>query len=785
MPSMLGDLRYALRGLRRSPGFAAAAIGSLALGIGLNSAVFIVVRASLFPDPGFRDASAVVVLPATDGDHGPHFSWAEFQAYRDGTTAFQDMAVRRFARFSLAAPGETARYVVSDLVTRNYFRLLGVRPILGRDFQAGDDAAILIPYTLWQSQFGSDPQVIGKIALLTGRPVTIIGVLPGNWRGGFRRIYVPLSDEAIARTPDFEIVGRLRPGVSIEAAKAQVTTISRRLQEQFPYANRGWMASVVPEMPVLGERLQDERSRLLALLFAAVGFVLLIACVNIAALLLARAAVRRKELALRRALGATRGRIVRQWLIESLVLASIAGVAGLLLAHDGGPFIARLWNIELPPQAENDLGGFVTIATLLCSLLFGVIPAWQAAASDELALHTGRNVNPGAMRLRSALIVGEISLALPLLVGAGLAVRSFAALSRIDPGFDPHHLLAMRVQFVDPKFADDRRKAAYFREVIDRVSTQPGIRAAAWVDHCPVINTSQRNHLRLEGEPPFSSDSHQPLVNVHEVTSGFFRARGLSIRKGRDFLPEDSHKVVVNEPFVHRFFPGRDPIGKWISIDAESKDWREIIGVAPSIIEDDIRSMVRPEPEVVAIEAVPSSGPWLLVRTAGDPGLVVNGLRSAIASVDRDTPEANLQMLDQVLPDTIAPQRSLAGILAGFAGLAIVLAVVGIYGVMSYFVAQRSRDVGIRLALGAQPRDILKLVMGRSVRLAVAGVAIGSAIAAGLEHMLAGLFFGVSASEPANLAAAGLILTLVAILASAIPARRALRLDPIDTLRSE
>jgi hypothetical protein len=258
---MLDDLRYALRGLRRSPGFAAAAIGSLALGIGLNSAVFMVVRASLFPEPGFRDASAVVSLPATDGDHGPHFSWAEFQAYRDGTTAFQDMAVRRFARFSLATPGETARYVVSHLVTRNYFRLLGVHPILGRDFQAGDDAAILIPYTLWQGQFGSDPQVIGKTALLTGRPVTIIGVLPENWRGGFRRIYVPLGDESIARTPDFEIIGRLRPGVSIEAAKAQVTTVSRRLEEQFPNANRGWMASVVPEAPVLSERLQDERNR--------------------------------------------------------------------------------------------------------------------------------------------------------------------------------------------------------------------------------------------------------------------------------------------------------------------------------------------------------------------------------------------------------------------------------------------------------------------------------------------------------------------------------------------
>jgi predicted lysophospholipase L1 biosynthesis ABC-type transport system permease subunit len=291
---------------------------------------------------------------------------------------------------------ETARCVVSHLVTRNYFRLLGVRPILGRDFQAGDDAAILIPYTLWQSQFGSDP--------LTGRPVTIIGVLPENWRGGFRRIYVPLGDEAIARTPDFEIVGRLRPGVSIEAAKAQVTTVSRRLEEQFPITNRGWMASVVPEAPVVSERLQDERNRLLALLFAAVGFVLLIACVNIAALLLARAAVRRKELALRQALGATRGRIVRQWLIESLVLASIAAVAGLLLAYDGGPLIARLWNIELPGQAENGLAAFVAIATLLCSLLFGVIPAWQATASDALALHTGRNVNPGAMRLRSALI---------------------------------------------------------------------------------------------------------------------------------------------------------------------------------------------------------------------------------------------------------------------------------------------------------------------------------------------------------------------------------------------
>jgi putative ABC transport system permease protein len=784
---MLGDLRYALRGLRRSPGFAAAAICSLALGIGLNSAVFIVVRASLFPDPGFRDPAEVVQFPASasNGDHGAHYSWAEVRAYRDGATAFQDLAVRRFARFSLAVPGESASYVVADLVTPNYFRLLGVRPMLGRDFQSGDDAAILIPYTLWRSQFGGDPQVIGKTALLTGRPVTIIGVLPENWRGGFRRIFVPLGAEVLARTTDLEVIARLRRGVSMEAAKAQVAAISRRLEEQFPNTNRGWTASLVPEGPVFRERLQEERGRLLAMLFAAVGFVLLIACVNIAALLLARAAVRRKELALRRALGATRGRIVRQWLIESLLLAFFAGVAGLLLAHDGGLVIARLWKIELPANAEAGLAAFVSIATLLSSLLFGVIPAWQAAASDALALHTGRNVHPGAMRLRSALIVGEISLALPLLVGAGLAVRSFAALSRIDPGFDPHHLLAMRIQFVDPKFKDDRRKAAYFREVIDRVSGQPGVRAAAWVDHAPAINSGSRVHLRLEGDPPFSNGSHLPIVNLHEGTSGFLSAMGLSIRRGRDFSPQDSNKVLVNEAFARRFFPGRDPIGKRIATDAENQDWHEIIGVAPSIIEDDIRSMVQPEPEVIAMEAVPSSGPWLLVRTAGDPGLVVSGLRHALASVDRDTPEANLQMLDQVLPDTIAPQRSLAGILAGFACLALVLAVVGIYGVMSYFVVQRSRDVGIRVALGAQPRDILNLVLGRSLRLAAAGVAIGCAISFALERVLAGLFFGVSASDPLNFAGAGLLLTLVAILAAAIPARRAIRLDPIDTLRSE
>jgi putative ABC transport system permease protein len=788
------DLRYALRGLRRSPGFTAAAVLSLALGIGFNAAVYSVIRADVAPDPSVCDPGTVVHLESADpkGSRDEEISLAEFLTYRDRAASFESLAALRFTRYSLTPPGGVPQYVVSEHVTLNYFPMLGIRPLIGRVFETGEDQpgrdrVIVIPYAFWQTHFSSDRGVIGKQVLLSGEPVTVIGILPETWHGGSRRIYLPLRLDAAGRNArNLAVIGRLRTGVRRETAQAETASIAHRLEIERPETNRGWTMHVMADDHRLAQWLKrNESTRLLATLFGAVAFVLLIACVNVAGLLLARGAVRRKEIATRRALGASRARIVRQWLTESLVLGLLAAGPALLLALDSRDFVARMWDIRITSGGDAAMAGAVALATLASVLLFGVIPAWQASASDEIAMHTGRTAHPRALRLRNVLIVGEITLALLLLSGAGLAIRSFSALSGLSPGFDTRHLVAIRYHFVDRKYADDDRKAAFFRQAAERALALPGVRGAAWVWGAPVVNAIDRFRIRFDGAPPFAGRDDWPRVGYRRVSADFFRVLGLPLLAGRDFTASDTAKVIINEPMARRYFAGRNPIGQRLAMDQKPEHWSEVIGVVPPMITDDLRSVAAPVPEVIEVAAVPSEGPWLLVRTAADPETLVEPLRRAVASVDPDTPVANVQLLDRALLENIQPQRSLAGLLGVFAAMALILAMIGVYGVMSYFVTQRTHEVGVRIALGAQSRDILRLVLGRSGWLTAAGVTLGLVLSVATERVIGGLFFGVSPTDPATLLGAAVVLAAVALLAGAVPARRATRVDPIRALRTE
>ncbi len=769
---MLQDFRYAFRGLRRSPAFTCAAVLSLALGIGFNSAVFRLVRIELFPDPGVREPGSLIELGTTNlqGDHeNEGFSPASFRRVASAAS-LEGAAVRQFARFSLGAPGDSSSYVVADRVSVNYFGLLGVKPMLGRDFLPGDGHAIILPYPFWKNRLAGDRSIAGKTLLLTGEPVTVIGVLPENWQGGSRRIYLPLDLRAVT-TKDLAIVARLKRGVSPAAAQAEL----RARANGDPDIRPGWSITAGPAVRTLHQRLDNEKNRLLVAMFAAVGLVLLIACVNVANLLLARGAARRKEIAMRRAIGAGRARIARQSLAECLALAAIASVVAALFYTFAGDAMVHFWEIE--PQSSADLAtiAFIPAAALVCVLVFGIVPAWRLSASGDFIGLTTRTLPPSAMGLRNLLVVSEIALSLVLLTGAGLAFRSLLNFSKLSPGFDTHHVLAVRYQFIEKKYADDRLKAEFNRRTAEEVATIPGVAAAAWSGGAPLYITPDSVHLRQDGNP---------AVLYHLVTRDYIRALGLHLLAGGDFAAGDSGKVIINEPLAQRFFGDRNPVGQYIAFETDPPGvGHEIIGVAPPVAGEYLRDMAHPDPEAIVYNDL--GGSWLIVRAAIDPSSVLQALRRTIAAIDPVTPVANVQILDDVLQQQLAPQQSLAGILVIFAVAAMVLAVIGVYGVMSYVVTERSRDLGIRMALGARAEDILRLILSRGARLAAGGIAVGAAASIVLGRFFAGVLFGVPPVDFVSMAAASLLLGTIALAAAAIPAHRATRLDPVSTIRAE
>jgi putative ABC transport system permease protein len=808
----MNDLRYGMRSLVKQPGFTVVAVLTLTLGIGANTAIFSVVNAVLLRPLPYRDAERLVVPVSVNPSRGIEDGSISYADYLDWKRENIFAAVASLDNTNTHADlsggtGEPER-VGMAVVTEDYFAVLAVTPLLGRAFQPDDYStpgparALVISDTLWQRYYGGDPQIIGRNIYLNGRPYPVVGVVPKTavWPND-RDIFVPLAvgpnpDASLLRRDNMIFLGlaRLKTDTPIEQTNAALATIARRLEQDHPESRKGWSNSATPLLDhVVGKQL---RASLLVLL-AAVGLVLLIACINVANLLLARAAVRAREMAIRLAVGAGRLRLIRQLLTESLLLALLGGGLGFLLAIWGVELLKSFAPADTPRLAEIKVNAgmlvFTLVVTLITALLCGLMPAWQATRSDlnytlkEASRSTAGG--PRGRRWRAALVVAEMALSLMLLVGAGLMIRSFARVQQIDPGLKPEALLTMEITAARVRYPDEARVLAFYRELVERVKATPGVESAAVSSALPLGGGGfyLGRVFLAEGqpEPPAGADA-EGQWNV--ISPGYFKTMGTRLIKGRDFdehdTPESNPVIILNESLARKIFPNEDPLGKRIRSWRDENKLREIVGVVA-----DVRYFGR-EDEPRGLVYVPhTQNSWramaLNVRTQSEPSAVVGAIRNQIKAVDKDLAVANIKTMSSILANSVAPRSWSMLLLTVFAGAAATLAAIGIYGVLSYVVAQRVGEIGVRLALGAQATDVFKLMIGQGMRLALIGVVLGLALSVALTRLMKSLLYGVSATDPLTFAGVALLLALVALVACWVPARRATKIDPLIALRYE
>jgi putative ABC transport system permease protein len=808
----LQDLRYAARTLKKSPLFACIAIFTLALGIGANTAIFSVVNELLLRPLPYRDAERLVMLweVSPEGRHQNTTSRANFRGWREQSTSFEGMAAFSDQRLNLTGVGDPEEVSV-QFATPELFRVLGVEPILGRsiteeDARAGMPDVAVLGYGLWQRRFGGDPHVVGKSITLHGSPFTVVGVLPQGfqWHIGKRsgttrpaEIWTLLSmpTEGVgARGRFLSVVARLKPGASLEQAQAEMKTIHARLEQDAPRFNKGFGAEVIP----LREQFVGNVRPALLILLGAVAFVLLIACANVANLLLSRAAAREKEMALRAALGASRGRIVRQLLTESLLLALLGSVLGLAVAWWG---IGALTAIS-PRDLVNLQGVGINLPvlawtlgiSLLTGIIFGIAPALEAMRVNvNDALKDGGKGSGGqgsrSSRLRNAFVVAEVALALMLLASAGLLVKSFARLQKIDTGFNTENVLTMVVPLPTGKYEEDRQVVAFFREATERIRALPGVRDVGMVNFLPLYGgLGSATGFTIEGRPA-PPPGEELGTNVRVSDAGYFKTMGIPLLRGRNFTEvedrEARHVVLVSESFAQRYFPGEDPLGTRITVEmAEKPVPTEIVGIVGDVRYDSLVNKAEPTVYLPHPELT-YKFMTLVIGTSGDPTAIAPAVQREIRAIDPEQPVSDVRTLNQVMADTVARARFNTLLLGLFAGLATLLAAVGIFGVMNYSVTLRTHEIGIRLALGAQPRRVLMLILRRGLLLTLIGIGFGLAGALALARVMSGLLFGVETTDPATFAAIVLLLMLVSLVACYIPALRATRIDPMIALRYE
>jgi predicted permease len=803
------DLRYGLRMLLKNPGFTAIAVLALALGIGANSAIFSVVNTLLLRPLPYKNPSQLVVI----WENATHLGFpkntpspANFLDWQKQNTLFEGMGAFAERSFNLTGIGEPER-LDGRRVSANLFDLLGVKPILGRTFVTEEDKpgtkVVLLNESLWKRRFGSDPGVIGRALALNGESYTVVGVLPnnvrlpafGNWRD---QVWVPLAfppEEAAGRGNHFlEVIGRMKPGVNLAQAKAEMETIAGRLAQQYPEYNTRISTVITP----LQEEMVGNMKPALLILLGAVAFVLLIACANVANLLLARAAARHKEIALRLALGADRARLTKQLLVESVLLSMLGGVVGLVLAYAGLQVLTRF----IPPDVAHAEGiaidakvlGFTLLVALVTGLFFGLAPASQAAnfnLNDTLK-EGGRDsgAGPRGKRLRSALVIAEVAVSFILLIGAGLLINSFMHLRNLDPGFHADHLLTLNVDLSETKYPDNPKRTAFFDDVVRRVQALPGVRSVAVAGNLPFTYNGDSMPIGVEGIPDPPPDQ-SPDVIFRAIGPGYFSTMGIPLVRGRDFNDQDALEsnlaVVVSEKTARHYWPNDDPIGKRIKNGSTTSDapWRTVIGVVKDVRQNDFIAEPKMQMYFTYRQLRSLMPNALIVRTAVDPLSMAASVRNAIWAVDKDQSVANIDSMEHIVAGAVARQRFSMLLLAIFAGIALILAAVGIYGVMSYSVAQQTREIGIRMALGAQRSDVLKMTVKQGLRLVVFGLIIGLAAAFILTRVMASLLFGISATDPLTFISISLILLAVAILASYLPALRATRVDPMIALRAQ
>jgi putative ABC transport system permease protein len=798
--------------LAKAPGFTAIAILTLALGIGANTAIFSVVNATLLSHPSYAQPERLVVVWENNRPRSNDrnvVSPGNFLHWQEQNTVFDQMAGWYDFDTNFTGQGNPER-IAAQAVTPNMMSLLGVRPFLGRVFltedgEAGKDNVVILSFGLWQRRFGSDAGIVGKSVVLDAQPQTVVGIMPpgyqlfvasGSLTGEVAELWEPIAFSKKSWTPVgryMSAIARLKPGVSLAQAQSQMDGIAAGLEKEFPAADTDWGVNLVP----LHEQSVGGIRPALLILLGAVGFVLLIACANVANLQLARATSRHREMALRAALGASRGRIARQLLTESMLIAVAGGAAGVLLANW---VIAIL--LSMAPRSLSELQtvhldlrvlAFTAALVLFTGILFGIAPALDAMRRDvnESLKEEGRSAGQSARgnRLRRIFIVAETALALVLLIGAGLLIRSFSRLQAVSPGFDPHNLLTMKLDLPNSKYHEDVQRIAFFRQLLDRVWVLPGVESASGNQALPFTGLGARTGFTIVGRPVPPAMSDRPTVDVRVVEPGYFRTMRIPLLRGRFFNEreetEESHVVIVSETMARENWPNQDPIGQQVVIDMKDKNVPStIIGVVGAVKHEGldatpIAMSYWPHPELTYSQMT------LTIRTTGDPMHLSLAVQQQVREIDKDLPVSQIRTMEQWMADSTSQARFNTLLLATFAGVALLLAVVGIYGVMAYSVTQRTREFGIRMALGAQIADVLRLVTREGFSLALVGVALGLVLSLAMTQLLRSLLFQVSALDPWVFGGVAAMLSIVALAACLIPARRATHVDPIVALRYE
>ena len=812
MTTLLQDLRYGIRMLFRNPGFTIVAVLALTLGIGADTAIFSVVNAVLLRPLPYDESEKLVFLSERSAVlEGMSISYPNFLDWRQQNNAFESIGVYRSSSYNLTGSGEPERLVAGQ-VSADLFTVLKVNAARGRVFTNDEDKpgatpVVVLSHGLWQRRLGGDPDVIGQTLILDGRSFTVLGVMPPGFLFPSRaEMWTPVGQQA--KDPGWESRGnhpglyamaRLKPGITVGQARDDMEIVAANLEKQYPDSNTGNRASITPAL----ENVVSGIRTALVVLLSAVGFVLLIACANVANLLLARATNRQKEMAIRSALGASRVRIVRQLLTESMLLSVAGGTLGLLLAQFGVKLIIAISPNSIPRSKEIGLDGrvlaFTIAVSVLTGVIFGLAPALQASKPDlnETLKEAGRGSTGRRHILRSVLVVSEVALTMVLLIGAGLMIRSFYRLQRVDPGFVADNLLTFSVSLPQKKYPEEQRRINFYQQLLQNLSATPGVQSAGMATGLPLGNNGWQSGYWIEGRPQ-PPQGQRPLTEVAFVSPGYFEAMRMTLLSGRNFTeqdvkppgpPDPQHPsfspptvTIIDEEFARRHWPDGDPVGQQISFWGGKAT---IVGVVRRVKMEGLSTDSNRVQSYYPYLQNPGGSMSIVLRTAGDPSSLANVARQQVLAIDPDQPIYGVQTMGEIWTDSIAPDRLYLMLLGTFALVALVLAGVGIYGVMAYSVTQRTHEIGIRMALGARQSDVLGMVIRQGMTLAVIGLGIGLGGAWLATRLMASLLFGVSATDPMTFAVISLVLAGVALGACFVPARRATKIDPMIALRYE
>ena len=803
MNTLWQDLRYGARMLLRNPGFTIVAILALMLGIGATTAIFSVVNSVLLKPLPYPDSEQLVFMSE---DHpqiaGMSIAYPNYQDWRAQNEVFEAIGVYRRQPYNLTGSGEPER-IQGGMLSADMFTALRVNAMLGRVFTNDDDKpdatpVVVLSYALWQRRFGGDAGILNQQLTLSGRSYTVIGIMSPDYQFPARvELWTPVGLNAKApgwdsrgNHPGLYGIARLKPGVTIDQARANMESVAVNLEKTYPNSNTGNRVTITPALEAFVGNVRPA----MRVLLGVVALVLLIACANVANLLLARATSRQKEMAIRTAMGASRWRIVRQLLTESILLAFAGGALGLLLASWGVKLIIAISPNSIPRAREIGMDNRVLIFTItiaaLTGILFGLVPALQASKPDlnETLKDAGRGSTGRRHALRHSLVVAQVTITMMLLVGAGLMVRSFYRLQQVDPGFNADNLLTFAVALPTQKYKEEAQQINFFDQLTERLRRLPGVEAVGLSSGLPLGNNGWQTSFVIDGQPP-PDPGKTPLTEACMASPDYFRTMGITLLKGRNFTDADTKDTprvtVIDEEFVRRYWPDEDPIGKRLHIGGPNGPPTEVIGVVRRVKMDGLKQDSERVQSYYAFRQQPSNGMTVTVKTSGDPIALASAAREQVFAIDPDQPIANLNSMSKLRADSIAPERLNLILFGCFAVVALVLASVGIYGVMSYSVTQRTHEIGIRMALGAKPSNVLGMVVRQGMVLTAAGLALGIGGALGATRLMSSLLFGVSATDPLTFVAIPLLLAGVALGACFVPARRATKVDPMTALRYE